>query len=481
MNIRILKGGDLLPQGVSRIIPVAEGETPQLPQDTEAIFAALQASEQFSGKYGQLELLRLPQETILLLGTGKPQELTLEKGRRLAGKAVKAASKAKLSSLALELPESSLEPASLAAAMVEGALLADYSFDKYKSEAKPSPLQELLLLAEEDVAPAVEQGTIMAEAALIARNLVNEPTNKMGPAEIAQAAQELGSLHGFGVKVLQEAEIQELGMEAFLSVARAAHNRPVLIVMEHMGDPASEEKTALVGKGLMYDSGGLSIKPSDGMVTMKCDMAGAAAVVGAMTALARLKVKANVVGVIAACENMISGNSYRPGDIIGSMAGKTIEVMNTDAEGRLTLADAVYYAVENLKADRVVDVATLTGAAIVALGNITTPVITNNQEFYGKLEEAAKISGERFWQLPNDEDYLKLIKADNADLRNTASLPGNSGTITGGLFIGEFVQKKPWLHLDIAGTAWTRDESDYSSKGGTGTPVRTLVELVKLV
>jgi len=267
-------------------------------------------------------------------------------------------------------------------------------------------------------------------------------------------------------------------MEAFLSVAKGSENGPRLIVMRYFGDESKKDDVlGLVGKGLTYDSGGYSIKPTSSMDTMKSDMGGASSVIGAISAIAKKKLKINVVGVIAACENMISGAAYKPGDIIGSMAGKYIEVLNTDAEGRLTLIDAVHYIIEKEKVNKVIDVATLTGAALVALGLTTTAVVSNNDEFYKKLENASFKADEKVWRLPAFEEYKKLIKSDIADLKNIGGR--YAGTITAGLFIGEFVQNKPWLHLDIAGTAWSEKEAGYYSKGGTGVGVRTLYYLAK--
>ena len=267
-------------------------------------------------------------------------------------------------------------------------------------------------------------------------------------------------------------------MHAFLEVARGSENPPRLIVMKYNGDSENKEDIiGLVGKGLTYDSGGLSIKSTAGMVTMKSDMGGAAAVIGAMSAITKLKAKANVVAVVATCENMISGKCYRPGDIINSMGGKTIEVLNTDAEGRLTLIDAVNYIIEKEHATKVVDIATLTGAVISALGITATGVVANNDFFYNRLEQASKICDEKVWRLPAFDEYKELIKSDIADLKNIGG--PKAGTITAGLFIGEFVGEKPWLHLDIAGTSWSEKDSSYESKGGTGCGARLLYHLIK--
>ncbi len=319
---------------------------------------------------------------------------------------------------------------------------------------------------------ALEEGKVLAESVMLTRNLINEPANVIYPESLAATITELGGKYGFEVSVYQEKEIEALKMEAFLSVARAAEKRPRLIVMRYMGDPEHPEKIdGLVGKGLTYDTGGLCLKPAGSMLNMKMDMGGAATVTGTICALARMKSKRNVVAVIAACENSIGGNAYRPGDIINSMGGKTIEILNTDAEGRLTLIDAVYYAIHKEKVTEVVDVATLTGAVTVALGNTTTGVLSNRTELYNLLEEASFQAGERVWRLPNFGEYKELYKSEVADLRNGAQ---GAGTITAGMFIEEFVEDTPWMHLDIAGTAFAAKPYGYYPYGGTGQMVRTL-------
>ncbi len=295
---------------------------------------------------------------------------------------------------------------------------------------------------------------------------------------MADRVEELAKEKGFEVEIFDEEQIQALGMKAFYEVGKGSERKPRLIVMRHMGDSESKEIFGLVGKGLTFDTGGYSLKPTASMDTMKSDMAGAAAVIGTMCAIAQNNIKANVVAVVAACENAISGISYKPGDIIGSMAGKTIEVLNTDAEGRLTLVDAVTYIIQKENATRIVDVATLTGAALVALGTTTTAVISNNDEFYDELVGEAAKTGEKFWRLPDYDDYKKLIKSEIADLKNLGGR--NAGTITAGLFIGEFIEGKPWLHLDIAGTSWAEGSlNEYAGKGATGVPVMTLYSMIE--
>lgn len=470
-----------------RLVTCFEGQQPGIEGLDEALGKAVTAAMAGdSSKFGTTHVLTPGRQEdprhIICIGLGKAEEFSAEKARKIAGKAVRQTQKLKGTGLDIFLSPfgSSLDSLQLSRALAEGAGLAAYKFDKYISERKENPVKQVNIIAEgEDAARGLGEGKILAEATNLARSLVDEPANVMTPARLADEAEKAGNQYGFEVTIRDEAGIRALGMEAFLMVGRASDNPPRLIVMRHEGNPDCNEVLALVGKGLTYDSGGLSIKPPQGMVGMKGDMAGAAAVVGAMAAISRLKVKANVVGIIAACENMISGRAYKPGDIIGSMAGKSIEVLNTDAEGRLTLADAVYYAVAREKATKVLDIATLTGAAIVSLGNVATAVLASDEEFYSQLQEASDLAGEKIWRLPHDEEYRELIKSEVADLRNT-SIKG-AGTITAGLFVGAFVEKTPWLHLDIAGTAWTSKQGDYHPNGATGAGVRTMCHLAKLL
>lgn len=366
--------------------------------------------------------------------------------------------------------------------MAEGVILGNYKFDKYIKDKKENPVNNVYLIgsnADEimDINKGIEEGNVLSKATLLARDMVNEPANVLTPAKLAAIAEKTGKESGFDVEILKEDRIQELGMEAYLSVGRASENRPRLVVMRYFGDKENKKEIiGLVGKGLTYDSGGLCIKSKDGMVNMKSDMGGAASVIGAMDAIAKRKLKANVVAVVAACENSINGNAYRTGDIIGSMAGKTIFIGSTDAEGRLTLADAIHYAIEKEKVTKVLDIATLTGGAIVTLGSLATVVVSNDDKFYKTLEDASKVTGEKIWRMPDFEEYKEQLKSNVADLTNSA---GNPQSITAALFVGEFVQNKPWIHMDIAGTAFASKGTEYISEGGTGVAVRTLYEMVK--
>jgi len=362
----------------------------------------------------------------------------------------------------------------LAKIATEAVLMADYSFD-LKTKEKEDKEVELDLVTSVDMA-IINEAYVLAESNLIARDLVNQPANLMYPETLAEKVLELGEEKGFEVEIFELEAIEAMEMEAFLSVGKASDRDPRFIVMRYKGNPDSDEVLGYVGKGLTYDSGGLSIKPTSGMVTMKCDMGGSSAVIGAMCAIADMKLKTNVTAVVAACENMISGNSYRPGDIIGSMGGKTIFIGNTDAEGRLTLIDAMHYIVTRENVNKVLDIATLTGAAIYCTGDAASAAISNDDDFFKAVNDSFDKSGEQIWRMPIFDEYKELIKHEEADLTNTA---GNPGTITAGLFIGEFTGDLPWTHIDIAGTAFSKKEKGILSKGGTGAAVRPLYYLAK--
>src|SRR5262249_47073531 len=334
--------------------------------------------------------------------------------------------------------------------------------------------------SENELANGVERGRIIGEAVNLARELSNEPSSTLTPSELAERAKETASRFGLDIDVLDEARMKELGMGALLGVARGSDEPAKLIVLryepdgtEPMGNDA--EVIAIVGKGITFDSGGISIKPAEGMEKMKYDMSGAAATLAAMSAIAQLKPKLNVIGLMPSTENMPSGRAYKPGDVLRAMIGKTIEVITTDAEGRLILADPITYA-RKLGATKVIDLATLTGAVSIALGTINVAVLGNNQQFIDELRDAAAEVGEKFWQLPMDEEYRDLIKSDIADIKNSGGR--YAGTITAAYFLREFAEDTPWVHLDIAGTAWENDRKAHMAKGPTGVAIRTLVNYV---
>ena len=467
--------------GEVEIIQVFKG-TEELEKFNE-LYSYLREKELFKGNLGEIySNIYYKGDKFILLGLGEKEELNPNSLRTAYFKVGKELMKFKERSVNISVCNfEGIEYEESISAIVEGLLQSEYSFEKYLSEKKTKPSLENVYLdvdIEEKLAENIIKETVnLVGGIFFARDLVNEPAMYMTPQALADAAKsELDPL-GVKVEIFNKEEIKKLDMKAFLAVAEGSVNEPKLIVMHYEGDPDSDEKLALVGKGLLYDSGGYSLKPANSMVTMHSDMAGSASVIATMKALAENKVKRNVVGVVAACENMVSGGAYKPGDIIGSMSGTTIEVLNTDAEGRLTLADALWYAATEVKADKIVDIATLTGACVVALGHINTGAITNNEELMDNIKEASKLAGEPVWELPHNKEYKELIKGKFADLSNTGGR--GAGTITAGLFLEEFVDSTPWVHLDIAGTSYLEKEAAYLPKGATGVPVKTLYYLAK--
>jgi leucyl aminopeptidase len=457
--------------------------------DTMQLISRLLDDESFKADVGETRSVTVLTDQalrrVVVVGLGKRSELNSEGIRKAVNAAVSEAKHLKSRILCVHLlgHSSSAGPQSSARLIPEIALLSVYQFDKYKSEKKTETLELLAVnlgsSPAAELQAAVQEGVVLGNATATARDLVNEPANVLTPDELARRTESIGAESGFEVEVFEEQKIEALKMLAYLEVARAAANRPRLIVLRYSGDARQNADTvALVGKGLTYDSGGLSIKTNDGMLTMKRDMGGAAAVIGAMAAIARQRLAANAVGVIAACENMVSERSFRPGDIIGSMAGKSIYVASTDAEGRLTLIDAIHYAIEKEGATKIADIATLTGAATHTLGYAADVVVSNSDELYAALEQAADAAGEKKWRMPIFDEYKQQVKTDEADLTNA---PGRPGAVTAGVFIGEFVQDRPWVHIDIAPSAWVDENKGYRHKGGTGSGVRSLYHLVKQI
>jgi leucyl aminopeptidase len=443
----------------------------------------LRLSGEFTGKLYELAVLYRPERTsakrLIVVGGGKKDKFSPVETRRIGGALVRSLKPKGIRKLAI-LVDSSFTPDHLEA-FSEGVLLGDWEAHKYKSDPKKNEkqIEAVTFLAASDSAhaykQAVDRGEIIAAAQNFARDLVNEPANKLTPAGLAEAAKEMCGSAGLECEVLDEGAIRELGMGALLGVAQGSVNPPFLIVMKYR-PPASagEDHLALVGKGVTFDTGGVSIKPSEGMEKMKYDMAGAAAVIGAMKAIAQLKPSLNVTAYVPTVENMVNGNAQRPGDIVTSLAGKTIEVLNTDAEGRLILADAITYANRH-GATHIVDAATLTGAIGIALGHHNMGAFTNNGAFLGKFLAASRKAGEKAWELPMDEEYKDYLKSAFADLPNIGGRYG--GSITAAWFLREFAEPTPWVHLDIASTAWLDDAKPWQAKGPTGVAVRSFVQL----
>lgn len=417
-------------------------------------------------------------ETSLLV-FGKKHYGSFRKLLKSIGDAFRSVKAKKAKSIAIVLNDGSVkESKKVVMAAIEAVIMADYKFNTFKTDTKQEePVSVDIVVSDTDLySKDLEEAVVLANANLYSRELVNLPANILYPASLADKVTELGNDKGFETEVLGYEKIKELGMKSYLSVAKASEREPKFIIMRYKGDPGNDDILGYIGKGLTFDSGGLSIKSTKGMLEMKGDMGGAAAVIGAISAVAEQKLKVNVTAVVAACENMISGRSYRPSDIIGSMGGKSIFIGNTDAEGRLTLLDAMQYITTKENVTRVLDTATLTGAAIKCTGSEASVVIGNDDEFFETANESFEECGERIWRMPIYDEYKELIKHEEADLTNMA---GDPGTITAGLLIGEFNNGLPWLHVDIAGTFWASKTAGAYSKGGTGAAARPLYHLAK--
>ena len=362
--------------------------------------------------------------------------------------------------------------------IVNSLILAGYNFDHYKSEKTKYNIENINLPASfNSYEKNMEELVKVIDAQSFARDLVNLRSNDIYPETLANKAKEELSKYGVDVKIYEEDQIRQMGLTAFLQVAKGSDNKPRFIVMEYLKANDDQKPLVFVGKGLTYDSGGYSIKSSDGMKEMNSDMGGSATVIGALKAIASNNLKVNVVGIVAACENSISGRAYKPGDVIKARNGMTIEVDNTDAEGRITLADAVNYGVTEYKPQMIIDLATLTGAVLVALGETYTGAITNNQQAMDEVLKAAKETDEKIWQLPNDNFLRKYNNSEVADIKNSGGRL--AGSITAGQFVGAFIEDYPWVHLDIAGTAYLSKAQGPYQEGATGVQVKTLYQLAK--
>jgi leucyl aminopeptidase len=445
-------------------------------------------SGDFSGALNSTLLLRtrggITAPRLLLVGLGPAAKFTVEQLRQASASAASTGRKLGVRSMAFLPPGGELPLPDVGQAITEGARLGLYTMQKYKSAKNDEPqdrLQELQILAaggsaKQALAKGMERGQIIAEAVMLARDLINSPGNEVNPSYLAKTARTIAKETALRCQILEQSDMQKLQMGCLLGVAQGSVQPPVLIMLEHAPHGKAEAPIVLVGKGITFDSGGISIKPAANMEDMKMDMAGGAAVLGTMQALAHLQYPRRVVGLVPASENLPSGTAIKPGDILRAMSGKTVEVINTDAEGRLILADALSYAVEKLKPACIIDLATLTGAVVVALGSQATGMMGTDSAMMDRLSAAGERTAERVWPLPLFDEYSKQIKSDFADIKNTGGR--EAGSITGGAFLKEFVGDTPWVHLDIAGTAWTREGKPYVPKGATGVGIRLLVEVL---
>jgi leucyl aminopeptidase len=442
---------------------------------------------EIKGKSGEVTIihnaLQMAAERIVITGMGKRSDLKQDGVRCAIAEAMRVVSKKGVSDVAVMLSDerySGLDSQKAAQLITEGAILGNWSFRKYSTRSNDlAVIKNMALLVNsgidsERLKDGINKGRIMAEAANLSREMINEPANRMTPADLDEKSRMIAGNNALEIEIFSQQELEKMGMRAVLAVSQGSSNPPVFIVVKYFGRQADEIDLALVGKAVTFDSGGISIKPSEKMETMKMDMAGGATVLSTMQAIARLKPAINVVGLVAAVENLPGGKAQRPGDVVQSMSGLTIEVISTDAEGRMTLAAVLTYA-RQIGARRIVDVATLTGACVVARGEVATGTFANNQELADKIINAGDEAGEYMWPMPMYTEYREQYKSDIADMKNVGGR--EAGAVTAALFLSEFVGDNPWVHLDVAGTAMISKDRKYWSKGGTGVPVRTLINL----
>jgi leucyl aminopeptidase len=443
-------------------------------------------NKEFRGKFGSsivvYTLGKGPMKKIMLLGLGKREKFTDESARICAGKATRKAQELGIKEFSM-LQFSNLDDG-LVEAMTEGTALALYSFDKYKEAKEPtSKIEEVTILINSDslrFQSVVEKANVLVEAVNFARDIGNLPPNDCPPAHLASIAVSLAQDYGIKARIMDRYELENMGMGGIVAVGKGSNNPPKLIVLEYTGSNDPQQKPyLLVGKAVTFDTGGISIKPSEKMDEMKFDKCGGCTVLAIIRAIASLKSAVNVVGIVPSVENMPSATSYRPGDIIRMYNGKSVEVLNTDAEGRMILADAIAYGIATYGPKAVIDLATLTGAAIIALGANVAALIGNNKQLVDRLRKLSDKMGEKMWELPLYDEYHEQIRSPYADIKNIGGRPG--GAITAAAFLSNFVNDAPWVHIDIAGTAWTQEgthEKSYNHRGATGFGVRTLVKLL---
>ncbi len=465
-----------------------QGAIAVVDQALSGAISQLISQGEIKGKFKETTLLytmgKLPVPKVAILGLGKRDDLNVERIRVGISEVCKFLQKKNAETLASVAPGlglAGLTAEMVGQAMAEGALLGTYAFRQHitktpeEKEIKEFKIVEADISKVADLDKGCKKGKITAEATILARNLVNEPSNVITPTALANVASQLARNYNLEIKVIEREEMQTLGMGGLLGVAQGSQQPPKFIVLSYYGKNSREVDIALIGKGITFDSGGISLKPSENMGDMKGDMAGGASVLGAISAIAQFKPKINVTAIIPATENLPSGTAMKPGDIIKIMNGKTVEIISTDAEGRLILADALSYT-RKIGARRLIDVATLTGACNVALGSVNTGAFSNSPELVKQVIAAGSEAGEPIWQMPMNDEYKEQNKSDVADIKNTGGR--YAGAITAAWFLGEFVEGIPWVHLDIAGTFMLDKNRGYQVKGATGVPARTLINLV---
>ncbi|MBI5665483.1 MAG: leucyl aminopeptidase [Nitrospirae bacterium] len=460
------------------ILPLLENQGIRPYRDIDNALGGLpgktMSSKEFSGRYGEMSLLhtqgRIKPERVLLVGLGKKEDITPDKLRQAGGKA--ASFVRSLGASHAGLSTRTIGPLHISPAVfLEGCLLSDYRFEKYRKEENRKGLKGITVLTGKDIGKQIKWMMAVAKATYLTRDLVNTPSNDMTPSGLVRAAR---SLKKVSVKVIERKQAEALGMGAYISVAKGSMEPPKFIVITYKGKNSAP--IALVGKAITFDSGGISLKPSEGMEKMKYDMAGGAAVLGVLHAAAEMNLPVHIIAVIPATENLPGGSASKPGDVVRSLDGKTIEIISTDAEGRLVLADAISY-VKKFRPSAIIDIATLTGACSIAFGNEAIAMMGNDDSLMAIMKKASEETSEHAWQMPLFDGYKDYIKSDIADLKNSGGRTGS--LISSAYFLKEFAGDVPWVHLDIAGTAWTDKDKPYIPKGATGIGVRLLLKFLE--
>jgi leucyl aminopeptidase len=494
LEIRVEQGeitrfsGKAIVVGLAEDVTQPAGATGAVDKALDGAITRLIADGDIRGKAGELTIVhtlgKLPAGRVIVAGLGKAQDFNADKLRDLAANVARFLRRHGYETAATVAPGAGaggLDHARAGRILAEGVLLGLYRFNRHQKKDEDRRELESLVVMESEAGPiealrrGVQTGTILAEATNFARDMANEPSNYLTPTEMAVRAQSVADETGLRCEVLETEQMIELGMGSLLGVAKGSAQPPRFIVLHYRGDPDTDHGVGLIGKGITFDTGGISIKGAAGMEEMKGDMAGGASVIAALSALARLKPRINVTGIVPATENMPGGNATKPGDVLRAMNGTTIEVINTDAEGRLVLADGLCYA-RSLELSPLIDVATLTGAITTALGDVALGIMGNNQPLIDRVIAAGKETGEKIWQLPMFDEYREQIKSNIADIKNSGGR--KAGSITAGFFIREFAGDTPWAHLDIAGVDIYEHDKGWITKGASGIPVRTLVQTV---
>lgn len=469
----------------SQVRESTRGITREIDEALGFRISSLITAGEITGELGEVIQLhnwgKIPSDRVIVVGLGEETNIDLHRFKHAVAAASRQAMRKGLKSIGIGCPSFIIErynSVDVAQAIVEGVELGTHQHQRYRTGEKKKQLESVSIpcatMNDSAVQAGIERGRIFARATNYARFLSHEPANLLTPQQFVDYAKQIAEKRGLEIEVLDEARLEELGMEALLSVARGSEAGARMIVISYYGAPESREILGFVGKGVTFDCGGLQVKSDEGMLGMKGDMAGAAAVLAAMDAIGELRPHSNVLAVIPVCENMINGRSYRPGDVLRSFSGKTIEITHTDAEGRLILAEGIAYA-KRKGATRLVDVATLTEAVVVALGHEATGMMGNDEEWLSEVKTAARVAGEHMWELPMYPEFKTYLKSEIADIKNDGGRP--AGCIQGAVFLQEFAEETPWVHLDISGTAIAPRESGIFVEGATGVGVRTLIQM----